>query len=124
MASVRAVKSMSANECKIHGEAAHIDKCGCVETELQAMIRSLEHRLADQVTMTVADSGPGFTPEDRRRLFQPFARLSARPTGGEHSSGLGLYLVRRLVNELAGELHCESEPGRGARMIVSLAATE
>lgn len=75
-----------------------------------------------RVALTVTDTGPGFTPDDRIRLFRPFARLSARPTDGEHSSGLGLYLVQRLVSELGGELSCESEPGAGARMRVSLPA--
>jgi signal transduction histidine kinase len=44
--------------------------------------------------------------------------LSAKPTGGEHSTGLGLFIVKKLVTALHGEVWCESELGKGARFIV------
>lgn len=76
-----------------------------------------------RVVLSIADTGPGFSAEDRARMFEPFARLSAKPTGGEHSSGLGLHLVRRLVAEIGGELRFESGTGEGARFEVVLRAT-
>lgn len=51
-------------------------------------------------TLTVRDTGPGFSPEDRERLFEPYTRLSARPTAGEISTGLGLSIVKRLCDQL------------------------
>jgi len=75
-----------------------------------------------QVGIEVADRGPGFTPEDRRRLFQRHAALSARPTGGEGSTGLGLHLVRRLVDAMDGNLSIENRPGGGAVLRVELPA--
>lgn len=48
--------------------------------------------------ITIMDSGPGFMPEDRSRLFSKFSRLSAKPTGGERSTGLGLYIVKQLTD--------------------------
>lgn len=74
----------------------------------------------DQVIFVITDSGPGFTAEDRARLYEPFASRSAQPTGDEGSSGLGLHLVKRLVGECGGTLTCESEPGEGATFRVSL----
>ena len=68
----------------------------------------------------VRDEGPGFTPEDKARMFRRYGRLSARPTGGEPSTGLGLSIVKRLVNGMGGELVCESSPGHGAEFIVRL----
>jgi signal transduction histidine kinase len=64
--------------------------------------------------VTVSDEGPGLTPADRPRLFQDFARLSARPTGGEKSVGLGLAIVRRIVEAHGGQVGADSEPGHGA----------
>lgn len=75
-----------------------------------------------QVHMEVRDEGPGLTEEDRERLFQKFAKLSARPSGGEYSTGLGLFIVKKLVETMHGEIRCESVPGEGARFIVNLPA--
>jgi two-component system sensor histidine kinase/response regulator len=53
-------------------------------------------------------------------MFRRYTRLSARPTGGEPSTGLGLSIVRKLVLEMGGELACESVPGNGATFTVRL----
>jgi signal transduction histidine kinase/ligand-binding sensor domain-containing protein len=73
-----------------------------------------------QIRFSVQDQGPGITPEDTLLLFKKFTRLSARPTGGEHSSGLGLNIVKRLVESMDGTVWCESEAGKGATFIVEL----
>jgi signal transduction histidine kinase len=78
------------------------------------------HEAEAAVEIIVADEGPGFAAEDRSKLFKKFARLSARPTNGEHSSGLGLAIVRAQVETLRGDIRVESEPGHGARFIVRL----
>jgi two-component system sensor histidine kinase/response regulator len=69
----------------------------------------------------VRDEGPGFSAEDKSRMFRRYGRLSARPTGGEPSTGLGLSIVRKLVLGMGGELLCESAAGNGATFIVRLA---
>lgn len=74
----------------------------------------------DRVSCWVADQGPGFTAEDLTQMYQKFARLSARPTAGEHSTGLGLSIVRRLCDLLQIQLSCETAPGQGARFILTL----
>lgn len=68
----------------------------------------------------VEDEGPGITEADRERLFAKFSRLSARPTGGESSTGLGLSIVKTLTEAMGGEVSLESPPGRGARFRVRL----
>jgi two-component system sensor histidine kinase/response regulator len=69
---------------------------------------------ARYVECQVQDEGPGFTENDKTRMFRRYARLSARPTGGEPSTGLGLSIVKKLVLAMQGELACESTPGNGA----------
>jgi two-component system, sensor histidine kinase and response regulator len=66
------------------------------------------------VECQVQDEGPGFTAEDKARMFRRYSRLSARPTGGEPSTGLGLSIVKKLVLAMDGELACESTEGSGA----------
>ena len=62
----------------------------------------------------VQDEGPGIKQEDRDRLFQDFARLSAKPTGGEKSVGLGLSITRRVIEAHGGAIGVDSEPGTGS----------
>lgn len=68
----------------------------------------------------VSDKGPGLTEDDKKKMFGKFMKLSARPTGGEHSTGLGLSIVKTLVQLLDGSIRCESELGEGTTFIVEL----
>jgi two-component system sensor histidine kinase/response regulator len=68
----------------------------------------------------VRDQGPGFTAEDKQRMFRRYGRLSARPTGGEPSTGLGLSIVHKLVRAMNGELTCESVAGAGTTFTIRL----
>ncbi len=68
----------------------------------------------------VADEGPGISDEDMKRLFGKFARLTAQPTGGEDSTGLGLSIVKKIVEAMNGRVWCESVLGAGATFIVEL----
>ena len=72
--------------------------------------------------LEVQDQGPGLSAEDKQRLFQHFARLSARPTGGEQSTGLGLAITRRIVEAHGGAIGVDSTPGHGATFWVNLPA--
>ena len=66
-----------------------------------------------RVECVVRDEGPGFTEGDKAKMFRRYGRLSARPTAGEPSTGLGLSIVRKLVHLMNGELTCESNEGQG-----------
>jgi signal transduction histidine kinase len=69
----------------------------------------------ESVRLEVRDEGPGIGPEDLPRLFGRFQRLSARPTGGESATGLGLYIVKQLVELSGGSVAAASSgPGTGA----------
>jgi len=74
------------------------------------------------VRCEVKDEGEGITPEEQKVLFGKFSRLSTKPTGGEHSTGLGLFIVKKLVEKLNGQVWCESEKGKGACFIVTFPA--
>ena len=63
--------------------------------------------------VTVADDGPGLSPEDQARLFQRGARLTPRPTAGEPSTGYGLAVAKDLAARLGGELWCDSVLDQG-----------
>jgi two-component system sensor histidine kinase/response regulator len=66
----------------------------------------------------VSDEGPGFTEDDKARMFHRYRRLSARPTAGEPSTGLGLSIVRKLVKDIGGLIACESTAGQGATFVL------
>ncbi|MGD1957476.1 MAG: tetratricopeptide repeat protein [Fulvivirga sp.] len=74
----------------------------------------------NQLAILVEDNGPGFTAEDKKNLFQKFKTLSARPTAGEASNGLGLSLVKTLVDKLGGKITLRSEVGFGSTFEVLL----
>lgn len=76
------------------------------------------------IRISVQDEGPGLSDDDKSKLFGKFARLSARPTGGEHSTGLGLSIVKKMVEAMNGKVWCESELGQGATFVVELPRAE
>jgi two-component system sensor histidine kinase/response regulator len=72
------------------------------------------------VLIGVNDEGPGLTAEDAAHLFEPYRRLSARPTAGESSTGLGLNIARLLTERMGGTIGYDSLPGRGARFWIRI----
>jgi signal transduction histidine kinase len=91
------------------------------------IIRVDVHKLANhgskngKVQFVVKDNGPGLSKEDQQKLFGEFMRLSAQPTGGESSTGLGLSIVKQVVELHGGKVWAESEgKGKGAVFVVEL----
>ncbi|MCU0424126.1 MAG: ATP-binding protein [Candidatus Kapabacteria bacterium] len=80
-----------------------------INTQKQAVVR-----------VEVQDQGPGISSGDMQKLFSKFSRLSAQPTGGEHSTGLGLNIAKKIVEAMKGKIWCESVLGEGATFIVEL----
>jgi signal transduction histidine kinase len=81
------------------------------------------HAQGDDAMIRVSDNGPGLSPEDMSRLFGRFQRLSAKPTAGESSTGLGLSIVKRIVELHGGRVSAESPgPGRGSTFTIRLTA--
>ncbi len=66
----------------------------------------------------IQDKGPGLSDSDQQKLFKKFIRLTTQPTGGESSTGLGLFIVKKLIEMMNGSVWCESQLGKGATFIV------
>lgn len=79
------------------------------------------------IRVEIQDEGQGLSEQDKKKLFGKFARLSAQPTGGENSTGLGLSIVKKLVEMHNGRVWCESEADKGvpgATFIVEMPSVE
>jgi signal transduction histidine kinase len=76
----------------------------------------------DRIRICVADQGPGIPADERDKLFKEFSKLSTRPTGGEASSGLGLWIVKQMVTVQNGEVGVECPPEGGSIFWVELPA--
>lgn len=74
----------------------------------------------DAVNILVKDEGVGISKEELPQLFSKYSRISSTPTAGEASTGLGLSIVKRIVEELNGSVFCESEEGKGSLFTVVL----
>jgi len=72
----------------------------------------------NEAIFEVLDEGPGFTASDMSRMFNRYVRLSALPTGGEASTGLGLSIVKRLALQHGGSVELVSRPEESARFQV------
>ncbi|MDD2816171.1 MAG: hybrid sensor histidine kinase/response regulator [Thiotrichaceae bacterium] len=75
-----------------------------------------------QIHCEIRDEGRGILPEEQAKLFGKFTRLSNRPTAGEHSTGLGLFIVKKLLQALQGNVFYRHEEGQGAIFVVTLPA--
>lgn len=78
------------------------------------------HETEDAVVCEVIDQGPGMTDLDKKKLFSKYQKLSAKPTGGESSTGLGLSIVKKYVTDMQGTISCQSEYGVGTTFTISL----
>ncbi len=81
---------------------------------------ALHHNTDTTIRFEVQDEGPGLTEEDKAKAFGFFQKLSARPTGGESSHGVGLSSVKHIVDLHHGRVWVESIFGQGATFIVEL----
>jgi two-component system sensor histidine kinase/response regulator len=78
------------------------------------------HHSGSKCGFVVQDQGPGIPDSERDKLFQDFGRLSAQPTGGEKSTGLGLAICRKIVEAHGGTIAAENLPPRGCEFRVTL----
>lgn len=83
------------------------------DTRVRVALSRLES--AGDIEFAVHDAGPGLSEADQAKLFQKFKKLTARPTGGESSTGLGLSIVKTIAERHHGTVGCESVLGQGAR---------
>ena len=80
---------------------------------------------ASKLVIEVEDSGPGFSEIDKQKALVNPGPLSAKPTGGEVSTGLGLHSSYNFIRQVGGDLKiADAESGRGARLIIELPAAD
>lgn len=109
---------------------AHIDK-GLVSEVYENLLsnavkysplgKSISVRLStvnNSLRTEFVDQGQGINEKDMKKLFGRYHKLSAKPTAGEDSTGLGLSIVKKYVEAINGKVWCESEEGMGANFIV------
>ncbi|MFI4875361.1 MAG: ATP-binding protein, partial [Blastopirellula sp. JB062] len=75
-----------------------------------------------QMNFHVIDSGIGMSPEQLRHIFQPFRQADASTTRNYGGTGLGLTITQQIAELLGGEIFVESQPGRGSKFTLSVAA--
>ena len=68
-----------------------------------------------KVVLEIEDEGQGVKPREISKLFDKFAKISSKPTGGELSTGLGLSIVKKLTEIMKGEISITSEIGKGTK---------
>jgi PAS domain S-box-containing protein len=118
---VQALLNLLSNAVKYSGNDAHIFVEAVRESEAEGSGADGVSTPArgDYVRLSVRDTGPGFGPEEKARLFQPFERLGAERTTVP-GTGLGLALTRKLVQAMDGTIGVESEQGAGSTFWIRL----
>lgn len=102
-----------------YGKPRTPDQAG--EPEVRLCIAAPELSAPGRVLLWVEDRGPGIPVAERERIFEPFYRLPGA-SEREGGVGLGLSLVRTIVERHGGKVRCEDRPGGGARFVVELPA--
>lgn len=110
MALSRAVQNLLSNAMKYGGESRWI--------KITASVSPRE----PEVRITIEDKGPGIAPADLAHLFEPFYRGRASIEAQIHGSGLGLSLVKRMLEAHGGRVSVKSAQGRGSRFTLHLPA--
>jgi two-component system phosphate regulon sensor histidine kinase PhoR len=75
-----------------------------------------------EVVLSVRDRGPGISASERKQVFRKFARGSAARAGNVRGTGIGLAIVRHVVEAHGGRVTVDSEPGSGSTFTIVLPA--
>jgi signal transduction histidine kinase len=92
-------------------------------SEARRVVRVAARRQGDEVVIEVGDEGIGVAPADLHRIFDKFYRVGHSETQGRRGSGLGLTLVKHIVEAHSGHVSVESRPGEGSRFVLHLPAS-
>lgn len=73
-----------------------------------------------EISISISDNGPGIDEEDMKKIFNPYEKIAKTGTAGEKGTGLGLTIVKRIVEGHKGTIKAESEPEKGSTFIFTL----
>jgi signal transduction histidine kinase len=111
---------MQGDETRIHQVFDNLLSNASKYSPVSSVIELRLETFGELVQISVQDHGQGFSEEDKSQLFGMFQRLSAKPTGGESSSGVGLASVKNIIELHGGRIDVFSEQGKGSTFIVKL----
>lgn len=77
----------------------------------------------NHIKIEVQDEAGGFLPEEKENIFQKFQKLSARPTAGESTTGLGLFIAKSMIEKIGGKVTCTTTAKIGSVFSVELPKT-
>jgi signal transduction histidine kinase len=103
---IRIIESLLGNAIKFSSEGKTI-RIRCGERE-------------NAVFFSVQDEGPGFTADDLTKMYRKFQKLTARSTGGESATGLGLFLVKTMADRIGAEVVCVTKEGLGSTFTITI----
>jgi signal transduction histidine kinase len=113
---VRALANAGALERVLANLLTNAAKFSPPDSSIAVSVRSNR----DHATVEVADQGAGISPEDRERVFARFYRGDSDAARGTRGAGIGLSVVRELVNQMGGTVSALPNTPRGTRMVVRL----
>jgi len=93
-------------------------------THVDGIVKVILKKQKDSILIAVKDNGQGIPEKEIENLFAPFQRTSVKSTAGEKSTGLGLSIVKKIIDEHNGEIWVESEVGKGSTFYISLPLSE
>ena len=86
----------------------------------KSLVKVKVEHAEDRIRTSVIDQGPGLSEEDKKKLFRKYQKLSARPTAGESSTGLGLVIAKKFIEAMNGTIWYRSEQGKGSSFMVEV----
>jgi signal transduction histidine kinase len=105
------------NKC-VENLISNAMKYGGTNRWIAVRARTAQARTRDEVQISVEDKGIGISPADLPNIFEPFYRVQAVREGQIRGVGLGLYLVKRMIEGMGGRVSVSSEVGRGSCFVL------
>jgi signal transduction histidine kinase len=99
-----------------------IENAAKFNSKAQRSVMIFAQKVGDQVTISIKDDGRGIPAEEFEKIFQKFYQIEESFTGQVEGAGLGLALVKRLVEAHGGSIHIESKIGEGSIFSVTIPA--